>query len=341
MKFARKISASLAMVAIMATPTIAQEKLKMATIAPGSSAYLVMTTMASMVNSNQDDYEITVDATGAATKHMVEAAQGKLDVVMSSPIIYNLMRGGKAMYQKLETAPELSENLGLMFWFPYGAYHVVTYADSGIENLDDIRGKRVFLGPPGGGAYNTAKGWIKATTGMEPGADYVPVKASWGAGLQGFQDRQFDVYISGGIPPFPQVEQLSQTANIRILGLSKNQADSVQRGENAPVQKAVTALGRSMDVIPRGIYGKGVVNERDVHTIGSLVGVVARLDLSEGAVYALTKTFWENLPDVTKSAPYMEKVSLKTAFGANNMRLHPGALKYYKEAGVNVPSEMQ
>ena len=65
----------------------AQEKLKMATIAPGSSAYLIMTTMASTVNNSQDEYEISVDATGAATKHMVEAAQGKLDIVMSSPII--------------------------------------------------------------------------------------------------------------------------------------------------------------------------------------------------------------------------------------------------------------
>ena len=317
----------------MATSAFAQEKLKMATIAPGSSAYLVMTTMASAVNAAQDDYEITVDATGAATKHMVEAAQGKLDVVMSSPIIYDLMRGGRAMYKKLDSAPELSENLGLIFCFPYGAYHVVTYADSGINSLDDLRGKRVFLGPPGGGAYNTAKGWIQALTGMEPGADYTPIKASWGAALQGFQDHQYDVYVSGGIPPFPQIEQLALTSEIRILGLSKAQADAVLSGGNELARKAVVALGRSMDTIPVGAYGAGVVNDQDVYTVGSLVGVAARMDLSDDAVYSITKAFWESLDELRKSAPYMDKVNLETAFAAENMRLHPGALKYYNEAG--------
>jgi TRAP transporter TAXI family solute receptor len=325
----------------MATSAFAQEKLKMATIAPGSSAYLVMTTMASTVNSNQDAYEITVDATGAATKHMVEAAQGKLDVVMSSPIIYDLMRKGAGMYKNLDTAPELSENLGLMFWFPYGAYHMVAYAESGIESIEDLRDKRVFLGPPGGGAYNTAKGWIKALTGMEPGVDYTPIKASWGAALQGFQDRQFDVYISGGIPPYPQIEQLSLTSKMRILGLNKAQADAVLSGGNDAAKKATSALGRSLDVIPAGIYGDGVVNTEDVYTIGSLVGVVARLDLSDDAVYQLTKTFWENLEEIRKSAPYMDKVNIQTAFAAGNMKLHPGALKYYTEAGVNIPAGLK
>lgn len=325
----------------LATSAYAQEKLKMATIAPGSSAYLVMTTMASTVNSDQDAYEITVDATGAATKHMVEAAQGKLDIVMSSPIIYNLMANGAAMYKNLDTAPELSENLGLMFWFPYGAYHMVTYADSGIENIEDLRDKRVFLGPPGGGAYNTAKGWISALTGMQPGADYTPVKASWGAALQGFQDRQYDVYISGGIPPYPQIEQLSLTSNLRIVGLNKAQAGAVLAGRNEAAKKAVTALGRSLDVIRKGTYGPGVVNEEDIYTIGSLVGVVARMDLSDDAVYQITKSFWENMDEVRKTAPYMNDVNLKTAFAATNMRLHPGALKYYTEAGVNIPATLK
>jgi len=341
MKYFKKTMMIGAAALAMAGSASAQERLKMATIAPGSSAYLVMTTMASTVNSNQDAYEISVDATGAATKHMVEAAQGKLDVVMTSPAIVNFMRGGKAMYKNLDSAPELSKNLSLMFWFPYGAYHVVAYADSGINSLEDIRGKRVFLGPPGGGAYNTAKGWIQATTGMEPGKDYQPVKASWGAGLQGFQDRQFDVYINGGIAPYPQIEQLALTSNIRIIGLNRLEADAVISGPDSAARKAVTALGRSMDVIPAGVYGDGVVNQSDVYTVGSLVGVSARRDLSEDAVYEMTKTFWQNLAKVRETAPFMNKVSLETAFAADNLKLHPGALRYYKEAGITVPSALQ
>jgi len=314
----------------------AAENIKMATIAPGSSAYLVMTTMANIVNNAQDDYEVSVDATGAATKHMVEAAQGKLDVVMSSPVIYHLMKAGKAMYSKLSAAPELSENLNLLFWFPYGAYHVVTYADSGINTLADLKGKKVFLGPPGGGAWNTSKAWLEANTGMVPGDDYENVKASWGAALQGFQDRQFDAYITGGIAPFPQVEQLALTAKLKLIGLTKAEFDAAPEA----VKKETSKLGRSLEVIKPGTYGDGVVNSDDVYTVGATGGVVARADLSGDAVYAMTKAFWEGLPDVRKTAPYMDQVTLDGALTSPNIKLHPGALKYYKEIGLEIPAEM-
>ena len=69
----------------MGTMAQATETLKMATIAPGSSAYLTMTTMATMINQAQDDLQIKVDATGAATKHMIDLANGKIDLCMTNP----------------------------------------------------------------------------------------------------------------------------------------------------------------------------------------------------------------------------------------------------------------
>lgn len=313
------------------------DKIKMATIAPGSSAYLVMTTMASMVNSAQDKYQISVDATGVATKHMVEAAQGKLDVVMGSPVIIDFMKKGTAMYSKLPDAPELAKNIELLFWFPLGAYHVVVYDDSDIKTLKDLKGKKVFLGPPGGGAWNVSKQWIEAITGYLPGEDYTNVKASWASALQGFQDRQFDVYISSGIPPFPQVEQLAATNDVRIIGLTKQQVESASEETIA----LTTKPGRALDLIKVGDYSDGVKNDVDIYTIGSIVGVVARADLSEEAVYVMTKTFWDNLEATYATAPYMRKVVLADALSAANMKLHPGALKYYDEIGLEIPAEMR
>lgn len=312
----------------------AAEKIKMATIAPGSSAYLVMTTMASLVNQSQKNYEISVDATGPATKHIIEMARGQLDMVMTSPTVYAFMKSGKAMYQKLSAAPELSKNVGLVFWFPYGAYHTVVYADSGMEKLEDIRGKRVFLGPPGGGAWNAAMQWIKANTGMEPGKDYENVKAGWSAALQGFQDRQFDVFVTGGIPPYPQVEQLALTSKLRILGLTKAQVDAATPAQLAPTK----VMGRSLDRIPVGTYGKGVVNEEDVYTLGAVVGVCARLDLSDEAVYQITRTFWENLPKAAEKAAYMKRVTKDYAVREGGLPLHPGAARYYREIGLPIPA---
>ena len=312
----------------------AQEQLKMAVTDPGSSNYLVMTTFAQIVNDHVPDVKISVDATGAATKHMVEVAQGKKDLSMTSVSIYKYMTEGSRTYSKLKDAPELAKNLGLITWFPYGAYHAVAYADSGITDLKDIKGKKVFLGPPGGGAWATANAWISAVTGYEAGKDFDNVKASWGSAVQGFQDRQIDVYVNGGIPPYPQIEQLALTSKIRLLGLTKEQVDEATPEMLAPTK----AYGRDLDVIPAGIYGDGVVNEEDIYTVGSTVGLTARMDLSEETVYQITKAIWEYLPEAKKSQPFLEAITLDQLRKANNMPLHPGALRYYKEIGLDLPA---
>mgnify|MGYP001299178552 CR=1 FL=1 len=309
------------------------DDLKMATIAPGSSAYLTMSTMATIVNAGQDKHQITVDATGAATKHQVELAEGKLDFCMTSPTIFNFMQNQKAMYQKLDKAPELSKNLALVFWFPYGAYHVVTYADSGIESLDDLRGKKVFLGPPGGGAWNASKQWIEAQTGMKPGEDYENFKASWSSAFQAFQDRQVDAYIVGGIPPFPQIEQLAATSKLRLIGPTKAEFDAQDEAKKKPTM----IRGRLADVIPGGIYGPDVAPAEDIVTLGSIVGVGTRADMDEQTVYDITKAFWEGAAKLRSSTPWLDSVTLDYAVRDGGMPLHPGAARYYKEVGVAIP----
>lgn len=316
----------------LASGASADENLKMATIAPGTSAYLTMTTMATIINQTLDDVNIQVDATGAATKHMVEVAQGNLDMSMTSPTVYKFLREGTIMYQELENHAELAENLSLMFWFPLGQYHVVTYADDNIMTLDDIEGKSVFLGPPGGGAWAAARNWVRATTGYEPDEDYDNIKASWSSAFQGFQDRQFDVYIISGIAPFPQLEQLSLTSELRILGLTE-----AEYAGNQEAQDFINVRGEELGIIPAGIYGDGVVNDTDVYTLAAAVGVTARTDLGEDLVYRMTKAFWEGHAEALNTHPWMVDLTLDYAVADGQMALHPGALRYYEEIGLDIP----
>ena len=54
----------------------AKDILRMSTLGPGTSPNLVMTTFASIVNGALPDYEIQLNATGAATRHVLEVAMG-------------------------------------------------------------------------------------------------------------------------------------------------------------------------------------------------------------------------------------------------------------------------
>jgi len=171
--------------------------LRMATIAPSLGQAITMATFANIVTDNLDGVEIEVSAGGAATLHMMEVARGNLELSMTSPVVYNLMADGRAMYAKEAEAPELARNLDLLMWFPYGQYHFAVRADSDIQFLDDLDGTTVFLGPVGGGAFNAARGWIEATTGLVAGEDYEAIKANWQTGYQAFLDGKVDMYTNG------------------------------------------------------------------------------------------------------------------------------------------------
>ena len=321
-------------VSLFTSGAYAAERMKMATIAPGTSAYLTMTTFASLVNQNQSEMNITVDATGAATKHVIELAKGKLEFAMSAPTIHFFLKKGIAMYKNVEAHAELAEKLRAVMWFPYGQYHWLAYEDSGIKTFADMKGKKVFLGPPGGGAYAAAATWLKLAGGLDVKAgDVQNVKASWSSAFQGFQDRQFDVYVNGGIAPFPQVEQLSLTNKMRLIGMSKSEFES-----NDAIQKYLKSLpGREVGIISQGVYGDNVVMSHDIYSGGAAVGIVTRADMSDDDVYKITKTFWENMEGARASTPWLKHITLEYAVQEGGMPLHPGAQRYYEEKGVAIP----
>ena len=112
--------AAAAALTVSATAGLAQETLKMATIEPSLGQAITMATFANVVNGKLSDIQIEVAGGGAATLHQIEAARGNLDMYMVSPTIYNFMSTGKAMYANQPDAAEVSENLALLMWFPYG-----------------------------------------------------------------------------------------------------------------------------------------------------------------------------------------------------------------------------
>ncbi len=299
--------------------------LKMATIAPSLGAAISMATFANIVTDNLEGVEIEVAGGGAATLHMMEVARGNLDMSMTSPVVYNLMAGGKAMYANEPEAPALAENLQLLMWYPYGAYHFAVRADSDIEFLDDIEGASVFLGPQGGGAYNAARGWVESTTGLVAGEDYDAIKANWQTGFQAFLDGKIDVYVNGCLDPCGQFIQFTETEEVRFIGPDSHEGEAVDKFLGA---------FRYLAEVPAGAY-EGQVNDAAVMSFDTAVGIGVRADLDEETVYLVTKTFWENLDQVTSEAPWAKAISLEFAPSTRGqIELHPGAARYYREAGV-------
>lgn len=320
----RKLAIAAAAVALACTAAHAQT-FRMATIAPSLSQAVTMATFANVVNSNLDGIEIEVAAGGAATLHMVEVGRGNLEMSMTSPVVYNLMAGGRAMYANEPEAPELAKNLRLLMWFPYGQYHFAVRGDSDIEFLDDIEGASVFLGPVGGGAYNAAKGWIQSTTGLVDNEDYEAIKANWQTGFQAFLDGKVDVYVNGCLDPCGQFIQFTETETVRFIGPESHEGEEVDK---------FLGQWRYREEIPAGSY-EGQVNDGPVMSMNTAVGIAVRADIDDDVVYNIAKAFWDNIEQVTSEAPWAKALSLEFAASTRGLlELHPGAATYYSEAGV-------
>lgn len=313
--------------------TSAAENLRMSTLGPGTSPYIVMNTFATIVNEALDDYDIQVNATGAATRHAVETAQGRSHFFMSSPNLFHMMATETGPYIDAQGVGALAENLRTVFNFPMGFYHVVTFADSGIESFDDIEGKKVFLGPPGGAAYQTTRLYIEGMTGLKHNEDYDVVALGWDAAAQSFQDGHIDVYFNPTLPPSPVISQIALTNDIRLLGIPDDKLDD-------PAMKPVLERpGFRLGEIPADAYGDGLVTEGDIRTVGVTVGLVANKDVPEQAVFDMTQAFWEGLEARAAQIPVLKNITLDHVFVDINTPLHPGAERYYREAGLEIPEE--
>ena len=299
--------------------------LKMATLPANLPQAITMATFANIVSAELADVDIEIAAGGAATAHMLEVGRGNLDMSMTSPVVYNLMAGGKAMYANVAEAPELAKDVQLLMWFPYGQYHFAVRGDSDIKTLDDIEGASVFLGPTGGGAWNAAYGWVKAATGLDAReGDFEAIDANWATGFQAFLDGTIDVYTSGCIDPCGPFLQFTETEAIRFLG-----PETV--GEEVD---AFLGPFRYIDNIPASVYANQV-NETDVVSFNTAVGIAVNKNLDAGLVYRITRAFWENLDKVTSSAPWAKALGVEYAAAPRGLiAIHPGAARYYREAGV-------
>lgn len=329
-KFAK--AAAIATAALALPAVAAAEIFKGETAGVGDPVHTMFVAFANQ--AGKAGVEIQVNAGQTLTKSMLKGAKGEIDFFSSVPSLVNLMAGQKRMYENIDDAPELSKNLRAILGFKAGAYHPVTLAGSGIESWEDIEGKTVFTGPPAGSASATSEALIKIIAGYEPDQDYTAVRLSWGEGYTALADGKIDMMVRPAEIGSANIEQFGLSGEFRVLSIPEDAVSS------DAMQELFGRPGRGMASFDGSVY-KGQLTEGEITALGFFQFVGTHSGASEDTVYEATKSFWENIEEVQAIAFFLKEVTKDSAFTAVNVPLHPGALRYYEEAGFDVPDELR
>ena len=330
----RKIATTAAIVATAAlAPGFASAQIfKGETAGVGDPVHTVFVTFANQ--AGKAGVEIQVNAGQTLTKSMLKGGRQEIDFFSTVPSLVNLMKGQQRMYEKVEDAATAAGELRSILGFKAGAYHPVTLAGSGIENWEDLKGKTIFTGPPAGSASATSEALIKIITGYEAGTDYNAVRLSWGEGYAALADNKIDMMVRPAEIGSSNIEQFGLSGEFRVLSIP----DEVLGSE--AMQALFGRPGRGMIQFDGGVY-KGQVTSGEITALGFTQFVGTHSGVSDDVVYKATKAFWDNLDEVHATAFFLKDITPQSAFTSVNVPLHPGAAKYYDEAGIAIPDDLR
>jgi TRAP transporter TAXI family solute receptor len=216
------------------------------------------------------------------------------------------------------------ERIRTLWPIPGVTVHWVVREDSGVKTIRDLEGKRFIPGGIGTATERLTKLILKIY-GLEGKIDLPAVDLK--EGVDAVVNRRAVGFTTGSPFPTPMVMEITATTPVRLL----------EMGEGEYKKLIEVDPTYSLTTIPAGTY-KGI--DYDVRTVASPVLAYTTDDLPEEIAYKITKAFWENKKILAEAHPIGKVLDIKgIKYGV--AKVHPGALRYYQETGVEVPSSMR
>lgn len=290
--------------------------LSIATGGTSGTYYPLGEALAKIYNSNIDGVDVTVQSTGASVENIGLISKGDAEIGFTqSDITYYASEGIENF--KDEGAVE---NLKGMAMFYPEVIQIIVNTSSGIESVEDLKGKKVAIGAVGSGTEANAR-QILGAHGMDYNdlekADYL----SFGEAGEQLKDNQIDAaFVTAGIPT-EAVTEISKTSYISVISLDSRKINELSH--KYPFYTEVT--------IPSESYDK---QDEDITTIAVMAMLVVSEDLEEDLVYDLTKQLFENKESIIDTHDRGNDLNLKTAKECMPIDLHPGSKRYYDEEGI-------
>lgn len=271
-----------------------------------------------------EDPSIQIDVIpGSGVANSARVGVGEVEMALSYPTVINSAIKGTKPFD--DAYPDIR---GGFTGIATGFLQFAVIANTGLKTMEDIIDQKypikLLIGRAGTNDDLGAKRMLEFY-----GIDYDTIK-KWGGSVchVGYGDQVImikdghgnAVLQSMGVPS-PSIIEMLISRKMRLLTFSDKLLNYMKE-----------KYAYSIDIIPKGTYGDDVVEE-DIKSVASVVTLIFNKDVPEDVVYRIVKIICENSEKVKKIHPSTAGFKPEKAFLDLGAPLHPGAKKYYQEAG--------
>jgi len=228
------------------------------------------------------------------------------------------------------SAPQKNLRSVTMLWQNVEQF-VVAKSSAKTGNVSDLlalKGQGAGMGAKNSGTLGSNK-VLMSGLGIDIESDFSLVYGGYGPTADALANGQI---VAAGIPSGPPTSAITKLMagnedKFTILNVTADEAKKMDGGR----------LLWTPYTIKAGTYpGQGA----DIQTVAQPNFLAVNASVDDNHVYLLTKTMYENLPFLQAIHPATKVMAVEQAMAGLPVPLHPGAAKYYKEVGLDIPSHL-
>jgi len=274
-----------------------------------SGPYNILGTTLADIYTTDFGINSRTQTTGASVENINLLEQGKIEVAFVMTDALSQALAGEVSFK------EPIKNVSQIATLYPNVVQIIAKKDSGINTIEDLKGKRVAVGDQNSGVEVNARTLLAGhgITYDDLQVDYL----GYAEAADGLNAGTIDAaFLTSGLPN-ASVLELSQTMGITLVSIDPANIDDIAKEHPYFVTYEV----------PAGTYG----NDEPIKTAAVPNALVVRSDMNENDVYLLTKKFFESQDKLINShqaATEIPGIDGQEGFIAP---VHPGAQKYFDE----------
>ena len=280
-----------------------------------SGAYFpIGTALSKFYGDAMPNTKVTVQSTKASAENLnlIQAGRGELGFALGDAVSNAWQGNADAGFAK-----KLDKLRGIAGIYP-NYIQIAASADSGIKSMADLKGKRVAVGAPKSGTELNARALVKAA-GMSYD-DFAKVEyISFGQSVELMKNRQIDATLVSAGLGVAAIKDLSSSTAIHLVAISPEVIAKVGDSAYQPASIPANTYEGQTEAVPTAAIRNILVTNSSV---------------SDDDAYTMTKVLFDQLSALHAAHKATLAIDPKTAAIGVPVPLHPGAERYYREAGL-------